>query len=56
MMFSIKKPTFKDMFRKVEQSRKNRIETAKECLFKLIDSMNDKMNMALTTFNTRHKL
>ena len=51
-----KKPTFKDMFRKVEQSRKNRIETAKECLFKLIDSMNDKMNMALTTFNTQSQI
>ena len=56
-----KKPTFKELFEKVEQSYsnengKNRIETAKECLFKLIDSMNDKMNMALTTFNTRSEV
>ena len=56
-----KKPTFKELFEKVEQSHsnengKNRIETAKECLFKLIDSMNDKMNMALTTFNTRSEV
>jgi hypothetical protein len=54
-----KKPTFKELFEKTEQRQnqvnqrgKNRIETAKECLFKLIDSMNDRMNMALTTFNT----
>ena len=56
-----KKPTFKELFEKVEQgysneNGKNRIETAKECLFKLIDSMNDKMNMALTTFDTRSEV
>ena len=56
-----KKPTFKELFEKVEhgysnENGKNRIETAKECLFKLIDSMNDKMNMALTTFDTRSEV
>ena len=56
-----KKPTFKELFEKVEhgysnENGKNRIETAKECLFKLIDSMNDKMNMALTTFNRRSEV
>ena len=53
-----KKPTFKEMFENVEvnqkvgSSEKNRIEMAKECLFKLIESMTDKMKMALTTFDT----
>jgi hypothetical protein len=53
-----KKPTFKEMFENVEVnqkvgfSEKNRIEMAKECLFKLIESMTDKMKMALTTFDT----
>ena len=53
-----KKPTFKEMFENVEVnqkvgfSKKNRIEMAKECLFKLIESMTDKMKMALTTFDT----
>ena len=52
-----KKPTFKEMFKNVRQNEerensKNRLSIAKECLFKLIDSMNDKMQMALTTFNT----
>ena len=51
-----KKPTFKEMFKNVRQNEerensKNRLSIAKECLFKLIDSMNDKMQMALTTFN-----
>ena len=31
---------------------KKRIEVAKKCLFKMIDSMSDKVQMALTTFNT----
>ena len=53
-----KKPTFKEMFENVEVnqkvgfSEKKRIEMAKECLFKLIESMTDKMKMALTTFDT----
>ena len=31
---------------------KNRLQMAKDCLFKLIESMTDKMKMALTTFDT----
>ena len=55
------KPTFKELFEKSEQNQANqkgktRIETAKECLFKLIDSMNDKMKMALTTFDTNSNI
>lgn len=48
-----KKPTFKEMFKNVRQKRstEDRLSIAKECLYKLIDSMNDKMQMALTTFN-----
>ena len=53
-----KKPTYKEMYDNVEVNKnvgndgKNRIEMAKECLFKLIESMTDKMKMALTTFDT----
>ena len=57
-----RKPTFKELLEEEGpkssmnqklNSEKNRITIAKECLFKLIDSMNDKMNMALTTFDTQ---
>ena len=58
-----RKPTFKELLEEKESnnkinrrnlvSEKDRITMAKECLFKLIDSMNDKMNMALTTFDTQ---
>lgn len=64
-----RKPTFKELLQKETNSEndnsyynknfdseKDRITIAKECLFKLIDSMNDKMNMALTTFNTESKV
>ena len=55
------KPTFKEMYEQdgnpnPNDGNKNRLELAKECLFKLIHSMNDKMNMALTTFNNESKL
>jgi hypothetical protein len=60
----VKKPTFKEMFEKgndeqdqaVSNGGKVRIELAKECLFKLINSMTDKMKMALTTFDTESKV
>ena len=60
----VKKPTFKEMFEKgndeqdqaVFNGGKVRIELAKECLFKLINSMTDKMKMALTTFDTESKV
>ena len=56
-----RKPTFKEMFNQEKQGQnskernygKQRIELAKECLFKLVDSMTDKMQMALTTFDTQ---
>ena len=55
-----KKPTFKEMYEKGEENNayhnndgKNRIKMAKDCLFKLIESMTDKMKMALTTFDTQ---
>ena len=53
-----KKPTFKEMFENANenQNKKTRIEIAKECLFKLINSMNDKMKMALTTFDEESKV
>ena len=59
-----KKPTFKEMFEKenMEQNQADRnggevrIEMAKNCLFKLINSMTDKMKMALTTFDTESKV
>ena len=55
------KPTFKEKYEqsgKNEEIRnrndgKNRLEMAKECLFKLVNSMNDKMKLALTTFDTQ---
>ena len=60
----VKKPTFKEMFEKGNDEQdqavfnrgKVRIELAKECLFKLINSMTDKMKMALTTFDTESKV
>ena len=57
-----RKPTFKELLQNpnehnnFEYSNKDRLTIAKECLFKLIDSMNDKMNMALTTFDTQSKV
>jgi hypothetical protein len=56
-----RKPTYKEMFNQEKQGQnskernygKQRIELAKECLFKLVDSMTDKMQMALTTFDTQ---
>ena len=55
------KPTFEEMLQQNERmpyrkSSKNRITIAKECLFKLVNSMTDKMNLALTTFNTASQL
>ena len=52
-----RKPTFKEMYQNDGNNErnnlgKNRLEMAKNCLFKMVNSMNDKMNMALTTFNT----
>ena len=55
------KPTFKEKYEQSgnnEELRnrndgKNRLEMAKECLFKLVNSMNDKMKLALTTFDTQ---
>ena len=58
-----KKPTFKELAFQNEEipnynnfSEKNRLELAKECLFKMIDSMSDKVQMALTTFDTVSKM
>jgi hypothetical protein len=57
-----KKPTFKELALQNDEmpnnnyynfNGKKRIEVAKECLFKMIDSMSDKVQMALTTFNTK---
>ena len=53
------KPTFKELLeqnKKENETRKERIDIAKECLFKLVNSMNDKMNLALTTFHTESKI
>ena len=55
------KPTFKELLEqneknKYKESLKDRITIAKECLFKLVNSMNDKMNLALTTFHTQSQL
>ena len=36
--------------------KKDRLTVAKECLFKMINSMNDKVQMALTTFDVESKL
>ena len=36
--------------------KKDRLTIAKECLFKMINSMNDKVQMALSTFNIESKL
>ena len=36
--------------------KKDRLTIAKECLFKMINSMNDKVQMALTTFDVESKL
>ena len=54
-----KKPTFKELALGNEEmpnynidNGKCRLELAKECLFKMIDSMSDKVQMALTTFDT----
>jgi hypothetical protein len=58
--YVVKKPTFKEMYEKGSENNanqnnvgKNRLTMAKDCLFKLIESMTDKMKMALTTFDTR---
>lgn len=56
-----KKPTYKEMMEQEEKkaelkNEKNRIDLAKECLFHLIETMNDKMNMALTTFDTKSEV
>ena len=55
-----KKPTYREMYNNIEVNNNNegktRIEIAKDCLFKLINSMTDKMKMALTTFNTMSNL
>ena len=61
------KETFKELALKNENENenqdnnnlkayKNRLEIAKECLFKMINTMNDKVQMALTTFDTRSRL
>ena len=51
------KPTFKEMYENIEvEGSKDRLQIAKECLFKLVDSMTDKMNIAITTFNTESKM
>ena len=51
------KPTFKEMYENVKvKGEKDRLQIAKECLFKLVDSMTDKMNIAITTFNTESKV
>ena len=62
------KPTFKELALQIEnegkeeqknldfnQEKKDRLTIAKECLFKMIDTMNDKVQMALTTFDTESK-
>ena len=36
--------------------KKERLMVAKECLFKMIETMNDKVQMALTTFDTQSNL
>ena len=55
------KPTFKELALEIENEGKkkqrnlgfrDRLTIAKECLFKMIDTMNDKVQMALTTFDT----
>ena len=56
-----RKPTFKEMYQNDGNNErnnlgKNRLEMAKNCLFKMVNSMNDKMNMALTTFNTQSQV
>ena len=50
----IKKPTFKQMYQNFVffHDTNQRIEMGKKCLLKLIESMPDKMKIALTTFNT----
>ena len=64
------KPSFKELALKEENGennlneennmehtkKKDRLTIAKECLFKMIDTMNDKIQMALTTFDTESKL
>ena len=57
------KKSFKDLALENEEDKKNdniqnknRLQIAKECLFKMIDTMNDKVQMALTTFDTKSKL
>ena len=53
------KPTPRELIeqnKKDNETRKERIDIAKECLFKLVNSMNDKMNLALTTFHTESKI
>ena len=59
------KPTFKEKYeqtgkKEVNQMHnndgKNRLEMAKECLFKLVNSMTDKMQLALTTFDDVSKV
>ena len=65
------KPTFKELALKEEdddnknsprqkdfdkEKPKTRMEIAKECLFKMIDKMSDKIQMALTTFNSQSNL
>ena len=58
------KPTFKELALEIENEGKkkqrnldfrDRLTIAKECLFKMIDTMNDKVQMALTTFDTESK-
>ncbi len=60
-----KKPTFKELALQNEEipnynynnyKGKSRLGLAKECLFKMIDSMSDKVQIALTTFNTVSKM
>ena len=50
----IKKPTFKQMYQNFVffHDTNQRIEMGKKCLLKLIESMPNKMKIALTTFNT----
>ena len=64
------KPSFKELALQIENEennnanmhnnnnipKKDRLTIAKECLFKMINSMNDKVQMALTTFNSESKL
>ena len=54
----IKKPTFKQIYQNFEFFRDNnkRIEMGKKGLLKLIESMPDKMKIALTTFNSLSKI